>query len=329
MGAEVVVDELVVRFPGHDRPVVDGVTLTAAPGEVVAVLGPSGCGKTTVLRVIAGLQALTSGTVRIGGDDLTATPAHLRGVGLMFQDHALFPHRDVGQNVEFGLRMQQLPTDARRARVAEVLELVGLAGWERRAVATLSGGEQQRVALARALAPSPRVLLLDEPFGSVDRALRDQLVPELGALFRQLGTTVVQVTHDQTEALALADRVLVMTAGRVVQAATPAELWARPHSALVARFLGFTNVTDEAMVRADAVGLTVVASGDAPVAAGAVRGVVEAVAFRGDRADVHVGYADGSGSIDAEVSTRAGLVAVGDVVEVMVDPRGRWTFPVP
>ena len=204
--------------------------------------GPSGCGKTTLLRTIAGLQPIDRGQVRLDGDDLVATPPHERNVGLMFQDYALFPHRDVVGNVEFGLRMRHMPADARRERVQEVLALVGLQGFEHRSVSELSGGERQRVALARSLAPEPRVLMLDEPLGSLDRTFRDQLVLDLRELFTSQGLTVIYVTHDQAEALALADEVAVINAGRIAQHASPPELWARPASPFVARFLGFSNL---------------------------------------------------------------------------------------
>ena len=179
----------------------------------MTVLGPSGSGKTTLLRVIAGLQRPDAGRVLLDGRDLEGIPPHRRGIGLVFQDHALFPHRDVSGNVSFGLRMRGDPPEAVAARTAEVLDLVGLAGFEHRSIGTLSGGEQQRVALARALAPEPRVLLLDEPLGSLDRRLRDRLLDDLARVFDELGLTAVYVTHDQTEAFALGDRVAVMRAG--------------------------------------------------------------------------------------------------------------------
>ena len=192
-------EHVTVRFA--TKLALDDATLTVADGEVVAVLGGSGSGKTTLLRVIAGLQAPDAGRVVLAGRDLEGVPPHRRGIGLVFQDHALFPHRDVLGNVAFGLRMRSDPPERIAARAAEVLELVGLAGFERRAVGTLSGGEQQRVALARALAPEPDVLLLDEPLGSLDRRLRDRLLDDLAQLFETLRVTAVYVTHDQAEAV--------------------------------------------------------------------------------------------------------------------------------
>ncbi|GGW19919.1 Fe(3+) ions import ATP-binding protein FbpC [Streptomyces capoamus] len=233
-------DGATVRFGG--RAVLDAVGLEVAAHEVVCVLGPSGSGKSTLLRVVAGLQPLDSGRVSLDGRDQAGVPAHRRGVGLMFQDHQLFPQRDVGANVAFGLRMHGVSKGERDAEVAQLLELVGLPGAARRAVASLSGGEQQRVALARALAPRPRLLMLDEPLGQLDRSLRERLVVELRELFSRLGTTVLAVTHDQGEAFALADRVVVMRDGRIAQAGTPLEVWQRPADAFVARFLGFENV---------------------------------------------------------------------------------------
>ncbi|TQJ90311.1 ABC transporter ATP-binding protein [Streptomyces sp. SLBN-31] len=231
-----------VRFGG--RAVLDAVGLDVAEHEVVCVLGPSGSGKSTLLRVVAGLQELDSGRVSLDGRDQTGVPAHRREVGLMFQDHQLFPQRDVGGNVAFGLRMHGASKAEQAERVRELLELVGLPGAARRAVASLSGGEQQRVALARALAPRPRLLMLDEPLGQLDRSLRERLVVELRELFGRLGTTVLAVTHDQGEAFALADRVVVMRDGRIAQSGTPLQVWQRPADEFVARFLGFDNVVE-------------------------------------------------------------------------------------
>ncbi len=235
-------DAATVRFGG--RAVLDAVGLDVAEHEVVCVLGPSGSGKSTLLRAVAGLQPLSGGRVLLDGRDQAGVPAHKRGVGLMFQDHQLFPQRDVGANVAFGLRMHGVAKGRRDAEVGQLLDLVGLPGAARRAVASLSGGEQQRVALARALAPRPRLLMLDEPLGQLDRSLRGRLVVELRELFGRLGTTVLAVTHDQGEAFALADRVVVMRDGRIAQTGTPLEVWQRPADAFVARFLGFENVVE-------------------------------------------------------------------------------------
>jgi thiamine transport system ATP-binding protein len=235
-------DAATVRFGA--RTALDAVSLDAAAHETVCVLGPSGSGKSTLLRAVAGLQPLDGGRVLLDGADQAGVPAHRRGVGLMFQDHQLFPQRDVGGNVAFGPRMHRTPREARERRTAELLDLVGLPGAATRPVATLSGGEQQRVALARALAPEPRLLMLDEPLGQLDRSLRERLVVELRRLFSQLGTTVLAVTHDQGEAFALADRVVVMRDGRIERTGTPLEVWQRPGSAFVARFLGFDNIAD-------------------------------------------------------------------------------------
>ncbi|MDF3303099.1 ABC transporter ATP-binding protein [Streptomyces tropicalis] len=255
-----------VRLGG--RPALDGVDLDVAEHETVCVLGPSGSGKSTLLRAVAGLQPLDAGRVLLDGRDQHAVPAHRREVGLMFQDHQLFPQRDVAGNVGFGLRMRGAPKGERACRVTELLELVGLPGAGQRAVAALSGGEQQRVALARALAPRPRLLMLDEPLGQLDRSLRERLVVELRELFGRLGTTVLAVTHDQGEAFALADRVVVMRDGRIAQTGTPLEVWQRPADAFVARFLGFDNVVDATVEGAAAV----TPWGKVPVPEGAPQG---------------------------------------------------------
>ncbi len=202
---------LAVRY--GDVVALDGVDVDVPRGEVLSVLGPSGSGKSTLLRVIAGLEPTAAGSVHWGGDDLTHVPPHLRRFGLMFQDHALFPHRDVADNVEFGLRMQRRPRTEVEARSNAALARVGLDGYQHRRVHELSGGEQQRVALARAIAPEPRLLMLDEPLGSLDRELRDRLMVELRTLFVDLGLTAIFVTHDHDEAFAVADRVLLMRGG--------------------------------------------------------------------------------------------------------------------
>lgn len=233
-----------VRYDRQDVPALNGVDLDVAEREIVCVLGPSGSGKSTLLRSVAGLNPMDTGRVLLDGADQAGVPVHRRGVGLMFQEQALFPQRDVAGNIGFGLRMRRVPRGAARHRVARLLDLVGMPGAQRRPVGELSGGEQQRVALARALAPEPRLLMLDEPFGQLDRSLRERLVVELRELFVELGTTVLAVTHDQSEAFALADRVVVMRDGRVEQSGSPQQVWQYPASVFVARFLGFGNIVD-------------------------------------------------------------------------------------
>jgi ABC-type Fe3+/spermidine/putrescine transport system ATPase subunit len=223
-------------------PALRGVSIQVEAGAIVCLLGPSGCGKTTLLRVVAGLERADSGTVRFEGRPIDGVPPHLRGFGLMFQDYALFPHRDVAANVAFGLRMQNLPRERIAARVAEMLALVGLEGYDRRRVYELSGGERQRVALARSLAPSPRLLMLDEPLGALDRALRERLLDELRVILKRVGVTSIYVTHDQAEAFAIADWLVLMNAGRIEQQGRPTELYHHPATAFAARFLGLTNL---------------------------------------------------------------------------------------
>ena len=308
------VDAVTVAFDGENA--LGSASLDVADGEIVTVLGPSGSGKTTLLRVIAGLQVPDAGRVLLDEIDLVGTPPHRRGVGLVFQDHALFPHRDVFGNVAFGLRMRGDSAHAVGTRTAELLALVGLAGLEDRSVGTLSGGEQQRVALARALAPEPRILLLDEPLGSLDRRLRDRLLDDLERLFDELRVTAVYVTHDQTEAFTLGDRVAVMRDGHVVQVATPDELWAHPLDEDVARFLGLANVADDDIVRPEAVRVRP-ATGDG-------QGVVERVVRVGPVVRMRVRLDDGR-TLEAAVAAIAHPRA-GDRVDVEIDPEGIVRF---
>ena len=235
--------ELDTITKGYDgTPVLRGVSLEVTAGTITALLGPSGCGKTTLLRIVAGLEHADSGAVRVEGASIAAVPPHRRGFGLMFQDYALFPHLDVTGNVAFGLRMQGLGRTQRQARVAELLELVGLRGYGPRRVYALSGGERQRVALARALAPRPRLLMLDEPLAALDRALRERLQDELRSILRTVGVTALYVTHDQEEAFALADQVALLNAGRLEQVGPPEMVYRRPASVWAARFFGLTNI---------------------------------------------------------------------------------------
>lgn len=206
--------------------------------ETVAILGPSGCGKSTLLRLIAGLETPDTGTVRWDGTDLADVPAHRRDFGLMFQSFALFPNRTVGRNVAFGLEMQSLPKADIDRRVHEVLEWVGMEDKIDRAIEGLSGGELQRVALARTLAPEPQLVMFDEPLGSLDRLMRERLITEIGDLLRETGTPSIYVTHDHGEAVAVAERIMLMNEGRIVQTGTIDELRAQPASDWVRRFIG-------------------------------------------------------------------------------------------
>ncbi len=219
----------------------DGLDLSVNEGELLVLLGPSGCGKSTLLRAIAGLQPLDSGRVLLNGADLIGKRPDERGIGLMFQSEVLFPHFDVADNVEFGLRMQNWSRPEREQRVAEMLNLVGLSGFEKRDVAMLSGGEAQRVGLARSLAPRPKLLLLDEPFGALDRPLRERLVDELEPLLSAQDVTAIHVTHDHDEAFSLGHRLAVMFDGALAAVGTPEQVWSRPGLVEVARFLGYRN----------------------------------------------------------------------------------------
>ncbi len=219
----------------------DGLDLAIAPGELLALLGPSGCGKTTALRILAGFDQPTSGAVLVNGTDVTRIPVNKRDMGMVFQSYSLFPTMSAMDNVAFGLRLRKQASGARRARAGELLDLVGLAEHTGKYPHQLSGGQQQRVALARALAISPRVLLLDEPLSALDAKVREQLRDEIRRIQLELGVTTVFVTHDQEEALSMADRVGVMKAGRLEQCAAPAELYNRPSTAFVAEFVGTMN----------------------------------------------------------------------------------------
>jgi thiamine transport system ATP-binding protein len=234
------VEDLRVRF--DDVVAVDDVTFTLAEGEVLAVLGPSGCGKSTLLRAVAGLERVDAGTIAFAGQDLAPVPTFRRGFALMFQDGQLFPHLSVSDNIGYPLRLRRVARAERRARVDELLELVGLPGAHDREPATLSGGEAQRVALARALAVRPRLLLLDEPLSALDRDLRERLAGELRDILRAEGTTALLVTHDHDEAFAVADRMAVMRAGRFVQSGTLEDVWRAPADPETARFLGYAAV---------------------------------------------------------------------------------------
>jgi len=230
---------------------VNGVSLDIAPGEFVALLGPSGSGKTTLLMAIAGFETPDSGEILIDGRDIVPQPPHKRGIGMVFQRYALFPHMTVAQNIAFPLRMRKVPKADQQERVERALALVRLSGYGDRRVNQLSGGQQQRVAMARAIVFDPPVLLMDEPLGALDKRLREEMQIELKHIQRQLRTTVIYVTHDQAEALTMADRIAVISDGLVQQFAPPAEVYERPTNAFVAGFVGETNFIDGTLERAE------------------------------------------------------------------------------
>ena len=238
-GVEVRLERLQRRYAGVTA--LDGLSLTMAPGELVALLGPSGCGKTTALRLVAGLEEADGGRVVVGGEDVTSEPANKRDVGMVFQAYSLFPHMTAWQNVAFGLQMRKVNAAQRRRRAGEMLELVGLSGFADRFAHQLSGGQQQRVALARALAIQPKVLLLDEPLSALDAKVRARLRDEIRRVQLEVGITTLFVTHDQEEALAIADRVGVMHSGRIEQLGPPTTIYSRPATPFVAEFVGLTN----------------------------------------------------------------------------------------
>jgi thiamine transport system ATP-binding protein len=331
------IEDAVVRF--GDRRALDRVDLAVEPGETIAVLGPSGSGKTTLLRAVAGLQQLDAGRITWDGDDLASVAAHERRFGLMFQEYALFPHRDVAGNVEFGLRMTSGDRVARALRVDEVLDLVGLGTLRERAVATLSGGEQQRVALARALAVSPRLLMLDEPLGALDRVWRRRLLAEIRSILDRAVLPALYVTHDHEEAFAIASRVAIMRDGRVVQTGAPAEVWGAPADAWTATFFGFgpivaAEVTDGCVQTPwgpiAVPGRRAAATGPGPVDvvvrpdgariddAGPIDATIVRAMFSGTR--VELSAVPEAGPPLTVVVAPPGAPAVGDRVRLSIDP---------
>lgn len=328
------------------KPLLKGISFDVGQGETVCLLGPSGSGKSTLLRIIAGLEEAESGQVLWDGVDLANVPVHQRHFGLMFQDYALFPHRRVAENVAFGLRMQNLPKEEINKRVGEALERVNMSEFANRRVTDLSGGEQQRVALARALAPNPRLLMLDEPLGALDRALREQLELFLRELLQETQISAIYVTHDQEEAFAIADRLVLLNEGRVEQDGEPDVVYRRPASVWAARFLGLSNilpgsVTGRKPLRVQTAlgsfepsetggmefkdgqiflllrpaGVTVAASGSG---VNRLTGVVEDVAFRGESYRVMLRCADHS----LFQFDLPGPLRLKETVTLQLDPEG-------
>lgn len=317
----------------------DGLTLHIEPGEMVALLGPSGCGKTTALRILAGLDEATSGTVSVGGADISRVPASKRDMGMVFQAYSLFPHLTVLDNVAFGLKMRGKGKQDRLSRASDMLDLVGLGALGGRYAKELSGGQQQRVALARALAIQPRVLLLDEPLSALDAKVRTQLREEIRRVQLEVGTTTLFVTHDQEEALAVADRVGVMSQGKLEQLAAPAELYANPATPFVADFVGLNNKVSAtvsggtasllgvsvpalagsvegegvAMVRPEAVTVALDSAGTSTVAS---------VSFLGAISRVNMTLSDGSAISAQMASSAAREFSAGDKVTVGLESGG-------
>jgi putative spermidine/putrescine transport system ATP-binding protein len=289
---------------------VDALDLTVVEGEFLALLGPSGCGKTTTLNLIAGFVEPTAGRVLIDGKDVTGRPPHLRGLGVVFQSYALFPHLSVRENVAFGLRERRVPAPEIERRVGDALELVRLDRQGRQRPGELSGGMQQRVALARALVYRPRVLLLDEPLAALDRKLREGMRDELRAIQRSVGVTTIFVTHDQAEALGLADRIAVMNRGRIEQLGSPREIYERPATRFVADFIGASTVLRGRAIAADRVAL---AGSTLRVAGGRAwpAGADVELAIRPER--VRLAAGPGDNVLDARVE---GLVYQGAQTEV-------------
>jgi putative spermidine/putrescine transport system ATP-binding protein len=315
---------------------VDDVSLAVEPGELFTLLGPSGSGKTTILRLIAGFQRPSAGRILIDGNEVSPLSPAQRGVGVVFQDYALFPHMTVDQNVAYPLRMRHVSRRSRAEQVAKVLELVQLQGLEARVPAQLSGGQQQRVALARALVFGPRLLLMDEPLGALDRALRVEMEEELRRIHRETGVTILYVTHDQEEALVLSDRIGVLRAGRLLQAGAPKDLFEAPTDTFVARFFGECNLFPADLFTGNGAspreGLLLLRPGDLRISQGDENGAVtisatvEDVLYLGQR--VLIRCVSELGAVVAEApARRANGLAAGDQVSLSFDPAKATLVP--
>ncbi len=328
-------DVVDVSLAYDGKPALRGVNLHIQQGEIVCLLGPSGCGKTTLLRAVAGLEQIDSGRILYEGQLLVDVPVHQRDMGLMFQDFALFPHMNVRENVNFGLKMHHMP-DA-DARIQEVIRLVGLEGFEKRDIAQLSGGEKQRVALARSLAPRPRLLMLDEPLGSLDATLRERLVVELRQIIKTIGLTAVYVTHDQQEAFAIADRIALMNAGIIEQVDTPQVVYQRPATIFAAEFLRLNNVlpveryadgqahtalgafateTASPAVLLHPLGIRLAGAGEAHT----LEGRLEECVFQGDFYRLRLRHESGTTLTFKADANAAMIPAEGEVVSIVIQP---------
>jgi ABC-type Fe3+/spermidine/putrescine transport system ATPase subunit len=310
----------------YDREIVlDGISLEISEGQIVCLLGESGSGKTTLLRIIAGLETGYQGSVKLNKRAIDDIPIYRRGFGLMFQDFALFPHMTVAENVAFGLKMQKINRKYYPSRVDEVLKLVGLDGFQERDIASLSGGQKQRVALARSLAPQPRLLMLDEPLGSLDAGLRERLLIELRDIIKRIGVTAIYVTHDQQEAYAIADHIAIMNKGRVEQYDSPESLYRQPKNAFVARFLGIQNLVPAEILREyihlakqanifllHPDGLTLDSSGELTAT------VIERV-FQGDMYRLQLRIADEI-TLSIRVSSSIQLPQIGERIQLGINP---------
>jgi putative spermidine/putrescine transport system ATP-binding protein len=309
-----VLELLAIRKEFTDVVAVRDFDLVVHPGELVTLLGPSGCGKTTVLRIVAGFETATAGTVLLSTNDITSLPAHKRNMGMVFQGYSLFPHLTVDENIGFGLRMRGVKSGERRQRVNELLEIVRLAGLGHRYPHQLSGGQQQRVAIARALAPSPEILLLDEPLSALDAKVRDEVRDEIRRLNRELGVTTLFVTHDQEEALGISDRVCIMNSGKIEQIGGPRDVYEKPANRFVADFIGSMNhvlvAGRDISVRPEHVSLTELGSETA------LHGTIREATFAGAFTRFDIALDDGTTIIAMQLNNADRTFTAGDTVGV-------------